>query len=131
MEPALRACACSRARVRKAMACIGFLWVHADSFLHNVASPFRSFVIAVEQIACCSLCRRRADAWVFHCKHFRPQKRPPPGREEWSTWHEHFYHSYTPITAALANMPNVQAKSATDLVAVASGRELVSKQEYV
>ena len=24
--------------------CIGFVWVHADSFLHCVASPFHSFV---------------------------------------------------------------------------------------
>ena len=27
---------------------MGFVWVHADSFLHSVASPFHSFVFSTE-----------------------------------------------------------------------------------
>ena len=33
--------------------CIGFVWVHADSFLHSVASPFHSFVTSYSVVAVC------------------------------------------------------------------------------
>ena len=44
--------------------CMGFVWVHADSFLCCVASPFHSFVTIVAVLGCCPA----VPAWCVICR---------------------------------------------------------------
>ena len=44
--------------------CMGFVWVHADSFLRCVASPFHSFVTIVAVLGCCPA----VPAWCVICR---------------------------------------------------------------
>ena len=44
---------------------MGFVWVHVESFLHSVASPFHSFVPTPYDLASCS-CTGLYESMLIH-----------------------------------------------------------------